>query len=158
MKIIDRCPNCFSSGSVDSDKRHENEAEYSEIRDNIPKKKKKRNLLMPLAFMMLNVADNKIKDQREFYSKFYTTSCQPRIFCHGKKYKIERKHKVKKRDLLLGDKLSNNAISGNGKYFTMSPVATITSDDKINSEGEREVKWSEIFKPFNLTRQFVYIY
>lgn len=140
MKIIDRCPNCFSPKTDDSDKRHEDEVEYAEIQDEIPKKKKKRNLLMPLAFLMLSAADNRINDQRGFYSKFYTASCQPRVFCHGKKYKIERKHKVKKRDLLLGDKLSNNAISGNGKYFTMSPVATITSDDKINSEGESEME------------------
>lgn len=158
MKVIDRCPNCFSFSRDKSDERDEDEVEYAEIQDEIPtKKKKKRNFLMPLAFLMLSLTDNKINDQRGFYSKFYTASCQPRVFCHGKKYKIERKHKVKKRDLLLGDKLSNNAISGNGKYFTMSPVATITSDDKINSEGERRVKWSEIFKPFNLTRQFVFI-
>lgn len=139
MKIIDRCPNCFSSNNDDSDKKHEDEVEYAEIGSEIPKKKRKRNLLMPLAYLMLSVADNKINDQRGFYSKFYTASCQPRVFCHGKKYKIERKHKVKKSDLLLGEKLSNNAISGNGKYFTMSPGATkITSDVKIYSEGERE--------------------
>lgn len=136
MKFIDQCPNCFSPKSDDTDKRREAEAEYAEIREEIPTKKRKRNPLMPLAFLMLSVADKKINDQRGFYSKFYTASCHPRVFCHGKKYKIERKHKLKKRDLLLGNKLSNNAICGNGKHFTMSPAATITSDDKINSEGE----------------------
>lgn len=135
MKIIDQCPNCFSPKSDDSDNKREDEVDYAEIQDEIPKKKKKRNFLTPLAFLMLSIADNRISDQREFYSKFYTTSCQPRVFCGSKKYKIERKHKVKKRDLLLGDKLSNNAISGNEKHFTMS------CDDKINSKGERGVKF-----------------
>lgn len=127
------------------------DAEYAEIYDKSKnddnaktnkKKRKKGNLFMPLAILMLNAAvDKKICDQREFYSKFYTASCiQPRIFCHAKKYEIERKHKVKKRDL-LNDKLSNNAISGCGKYFTLSQVTTIaTVNDNIRSEGESEME------------------
>lgn len=161
MKIIDRCPNCFSSNddnnnNYDADKRmkynEEEEGEYAEILDdkskNKAKKKKKRNLLMPLAMFMLNAADKKISDQREFYSKFYTSSCiQPHVFCRGKKYEIERKHKVKKRDL-LNDKLSNNAISGSGKYFTLSQVTTTaTTNDNINNEGESE--------PFNFTSEYM---
>lgn len=162
MKIIDRCPNCFSSNddnnnNYDADKRmkynEEEEGEYAEILDDksknkAKKKKKKRNLLMPLAMFMLNAADKKISDQREFYSKFYTSSCiQPHVFCRGKKYEIERKHKVKKRDL-LNDKLSNNAISGSGKYFTLSQVTTTaTTNDNINNEGESE--------PFNFTSEYM---
>lgn len=45
---------------------------------------------------------------RDFYSKFYASSAvQPKYFCAGKKYEIERKHKVKKREL-LNDKLSSS--------------------------------------------------
>lgn len=160
MKIIDRCPNCFSpsddnNNNYATDKRmkHDEEAEYAEILDDKSKnkakqKKKKRNLLMPLAIFMLNAADKKISDRREFYSKFYTSSCiQPRVFCHGKKYEIERKHKVKKRDL-LNDKLSNNAISGCGKYSTLSQVTTTeTANDNIGNEGESE--------PFNFTSEYM---
>lgn len=44
---------------------------------------------------------------RDFYSKFYASAAvQPKYFCAGKKYEIERKHKVKKREL-LNDKLSS---------------------------------------------------
>lgn len=147
MKIIDRCPNCFSSndGNNNYDTK---EGEYDKILDyksknkaEERKKKKKTNLLMPLAIFMLNAADKKISDERDFYSKFYTSSCiQPRIFCHGKKYEIERKHKVKKRDLLI-DKLSNNAISGCGEYFTLSQVTTaVSANDNISSEGESETE------------------
>jgi hypothetical protein len=93
---------------------------------------------MPLALFMFTAADKQIKDQREFYSKFYTNSCiQPRVFCRGKKYEIERKHKVKKRDL-LNDKLGNNAISGSGKCFALLNSQT-TAADKIDIEGESEI-------------------
>lgn len=50
--------------------------------------------------------DNKLSDQ-EYYSKFYaSTAVQPKYFCAGKKYEIERKHKIKKREL-LNDGLNN---------------------------------------------------
>lgn len=145
MKIIDRCSNCFSSSSSADDKGKNNknncknnsdgekeveEAEYAEIDKSKNKRKKKRNLLMPLAILMLNAADKKINDQREFYSKFYTASCiQPHVFSRGKKYVIERKHKIKKRDL-RADKLSNNAISE--KY-----IAQLSAN--VDNEGESEI-------------------
>ncbi|KAG5678397.1 hypothetical protein PVAND_008074 [Polypedilum vanderplanki] len=130
MKIIDRCPSCLSSSSNDND-----------IKD-APEKRElkfaKKKLLTPLSIFILG-RDNKFNDQREFYSKFYTApTIQPHLFCHGKKYKIERKHKVKKRDL-LNNKRSNVAIKSRELYATSS---TATDDDYVDnikySRGENE--------------------
>lgn len=58
-------------------------------------------------YATLVFGDRKFSD-RDYYSKFYTSAAvQPKYFCAGKKYEIERKHKIKKREL-LNDKLSNN--------------------------------------------------
>lgn len=58
--------------------------------------------------------DNKLSD-RDFYSKFYASAAvQPKYFCASKKYEIERKHKIKKRELL------NDKVSNNRRYVTSS--------------------------------------
>lgn len=58
-------------------------------------------------YAILVFGDSKFSD-RDYYSKFYTSAAvQPKYFCAGKKYEIERKHKIKKREL-LNDKLSNS--------------------------------------------------
>lgn len=130
MKIIDRCPSCLSSSSDDNDIKDAPEKREPKI--------VKKKLLMPFAIFVFG-RDNKFNDQREFYSKFYTApTIQPHLFCHGKKYEIERKHKVKKRDLLNG-KRSNGAIRGREFCATSS---TTTDDDYVDnisySEGENE--------------------
>ena len=132
MKIIDRC--CLSSNRDDNDKIHVNEVEYAEIKeDKIPKKRKKLNFL---AFLMLD----KINQKHEFYSKFYTASCQPRVFCRGKKYKIERKHKIKKRDLHVGaNKLSGNAIS----VSNFNKIKSLETVKKSSNERSKKGKNNE---------------
>jgi hypothetical protein len=101
MKLIDRCPSCFSSSSDD---------DYSDERGKRERKISGKKLL---AILILGGYDKRLNDQREHYSKFYTApTIQPRLFCRGKKYEIERKHKVKKRDLLSNSTLSNGAIRG----------------------------------------------
>lgn len=121
MKIIDRCPNCISSSTEESDEVLSDE-KYHKRREKIRKK-----FLSPLAILILG-CDKKLNDQREFYSKFYTApTIQPRFFCHAKKYEIERKHKVKKRDL-MNDKLNIAAIS----------CAESTASDGIDNSIEGE--------------------
>lgn len=67
----------------------------------------------------------KINDN-DFYSKFYATAAvQPTFICAGKKYEIERKHKIKKR-ALLNEKLSNS------RHYT-----TNISSSNDNIKGER---------------------
>lgn len=106
MRFIDQCPNCFSSTSSE---------EATSDGDKAKKKKKSRrkSLFLPFERYALLVfgGDRKISDH-DFYSKFYASAAvQPKYFCAGKKYEIERKHKVKKREL-LNDKLSN------GRHYT----------------------------------------
>lgn len=97
MRFIDYCPNCFSSTSSD------------EGNSNGDKKEKKRRKTLTSFERYASLVfggDNKLSDQ-DFYSKFYASAAvQPRYFCGGKKYEIERKHKTKKREL-LNDRLSN---------------------------------------------------
>ena len=112
MRLIDHCPNCFSSTSDEGNS------------DGERKKKKRKKLFMPFERYAILVfgRDSKISDQ-DYYSKFYTsTAVQPKYFCAGKKYEIERKHKIKKRELL------NNAL-GNGRH-----CAAITADKNIKGE------------------------
>lgn len=99
MRLIERCPNCFSSTSSDE--------ENSDSSDKKKWKEKRKKLFLPFErYAILVFGDSKISD-RDYYSKFYTsTAIQPKYFCAGKKYEIERKHKIKKREL-LNDKLSN---------------------------------------------------
>lgn len=74
------------------------------------------------AILVFGGGDNKLSD-REYYSKFYTsTAVQPKYFCAGKKYEIERKHKIKKRELL------NDGL-GNGRH-----CITTTADKNIKGE------------------------
>jgi hypothetical protein len=115
MRFIDHCPNCFSSTSSD---------EGNSDGDKVKKKSRRMNkLFMPFERYAILVfgGDSKITD-REYYSKFYSTASVQA--CHhgaGKKYEIERKHKVKKREL-LNDKLSNR------RHYTT------TSNDNIKGE------------------------
>lgn len=75
-------------------------------------------------YAILIFGDGKFND-RDYYSKFYTSATvQPKYFCAGKKYEIERKHKIKKREL-LNDKLSNS------EHY---PTSTITCGDNIKGE------------------------
>jgi hypothetical protein len=121
MKIIDRCPSCLSSSTTtddyDSNDTHEK-------RDN----KIGKRLLSPLALLVLGCDKKFSVDQH--YSRFYTASTvQPHLFCRGKKYAIERKHKVKKRDLLNGVR-GNGAIRGNSYAASSS-----TDDDNADNAG-----------------------
>ena len=128
MKIIDRCPNCISSSTEESDETLSDEKQYQRQQN-----KKRRNFLTPFA-IFINGCDKKFNDQREFYSKFYTApTIQPRIFSRGKKYEIERKHKVKKRDL-MSSKLNISAISSGSEF-------NLTSSDGV--EGET-IKYTQI--------------
>jgi len=91
MRIIDYCPNCFCS------------AEAKVRGDDGRGKKKKKScskLYMPFEkYAILVFGDNKL-NAGEFYSKFYTApAVQSQYFGAGKKYAVERKHKVKKREL-----------------------------------------------------------
>lgn len=120
MRLIDHCPNCFSStsseeGNSDGDKR----------------RKRRKKLFMPFERYAILVfgGDSKLSD-REYYSKFYTSAAiQPKFFCAGKKYEIERKHKIKKREL------TNDGLS-NGRYYTTSSVHSNDNDIK----GERHCR------------------
>lgn len=110
MKIIDKCPSCISSSTEDSDET---------LSDEKQRQHKRKNFLTPFA-IFIHGCDKKFKDQREFYSKFYTApTIQPRIFSRSKKYEIERKHKVKKRDL-MNSKLNISAISSSEIHLTSS--------------------------------------
>lgn len=124
MRIIDRCPNCISSSTDDSDETLSDGKSFKR------REKVGRNFLTPLAVLILGCDKKKLNDQCEFYySKFYTApTIQPRFFCRGKKYEIERKHKVKKRDL-LSRKSNVCAIS----------CSELSSSDGIDNgfEGER---------------------
>ncbi|CAO1373593.1 unnamed protein product [Diamesa serratosioi] len=101
---LNYCSNCFSSASLSSDN-----VDSSMNATGVFKGSTKRKLIMPLEqYAMLlfgnksewnNEYCDKIKSHREYYSKFYTTA-QLKFFSAGKEYAIERKHKVKKRDLL----------------------------------------------------------
>lgn len=123
MKIIDKCPNCISSSTDDSDET---------LSDEKQRQKKRKNFLTPLAVLLLG-CDKKLNDQREFYSKFYTApTIQPRIFSRSKKYEIERKHKVKKRDL-MNSKLNISAISSGSEIH-------LTSSDDIEGETIKYIK------------------
>lgn len=79
-------------------------------------------------YAILVFGDGKISD-REYYSKFYTSpAVQPKYFCAGKKYEIERKHKIKKRELL------NDGLD-NGRRCTTSAANRVGD----NIKGERPV-------------------
>lgn len=117
MRLIDHCPSCFSSTSSD------------EGNSDGGRKRKRKTLLMPLEryALLLFGGDKKIR-ARDYYSKFYASpAVQAKSFCAGKKYKIERKHKVKKREL-FGDGLSKS-------YTTLG-------DSNIKGESH----WNEMFK------------
>jgi hypothetical protein len=69
MRLIDNCPNCFSSTSSD---------EASAVDG--ARRKRRRKLFLP----SLALGDGKIA-AREYYSKFYTSAAvQPKSFCAGK--------------------------------------------------------------------------
>lgn len=91
MRIIDHCSSCFSSTSSDEGNS-----------DGAGKRKRKKSLFVPLEryVLLLFGGDKKLSDQ-DYYSTFYASpGVQAKSFCAGKKYEIERKHKVKKRELL----------------------------------------------------------
>jgi hypothetical protein len=133
MRIIDRCPNCFSSSS--SDETNSDNVDNEDIcrGGKARKRDMKRKLLMPLTVLSIfGNFDTRLNDQRDYYSKFYTApTIQPRWFCRGKKYEIERKHKVKKRDLFNG-KLCNNNVNRDSKCFTSSSSSMTSGCDKIS--------------------------
>lgn len=112
MRLIDHCPNCFSSTSDEGNS------------DGERRKRKRKKLFIPFErCAILFFGDNKLSD-REYYSKFYTsTAVQPKYFCAGKKYEIERKHKIKKRELL------NDGL-GNSRH------CTTTGDKNIKGESQ----------------------
>lgn len=118
MRLIDHCPNCFSSTSSE------------EGTSSDKKRKKRKKLFKPFeSYAILVFGDSKLSD-REYYSKFYTSGAiQPNFFCASKKYEIERKHKIKKRDL------TNDGLS-NGRYYTTSSVHFNDNDTK----GERHCR------------------
>lgn len=99
------CSNCLSTASLSSD----NVDSSMKATDVFKGSTKRRKLIMPLEQYAMLLFGNKsewkneycdnIKSHREYYSKFYTTA-QLKFFSAGKEYAIERKHKVKKRDLL----------------------------------------------------------
>ncbi|CAO1312164.1 unnamed protein product [Diamesa tonsa] len=117
---LNYCSNCFSSASLSSDN-----VDNSINAAGVFKGSTKRKLIMPLEQYAMLLFGNKsewnnkycdnIKSHREYYSKFYTTA-QLKFFSAGKEYAIERKHKVKKRDL-LNDKLRNNDTNKNSQIF-----------------------------------------
>jgi hypothetical protein len=89
MRLIDHCPNCLSSTSSSD------EASATPTASGAARKKRRKLFLPSLVF-----GDGKL-DARDYYSKFYTSpAVQLKSFCAGKKYEIERKHKIKKRDML----------------------------------------------------------
>jgi hypothetical protein len=113
MRLIEHCPNCFTSTSDEGN---------SDGGDK--KKKRRKKLFMPLERYAILVFGDKFSD-RDYYSKFYTSAAvQPKYFGAGKKYEIERKHKIKKREL-LNDKLSNS------KHY---PTNIISRCDNIKGE------------------------
>lgn len=86
--------------------------------------------------MLIFGADSQLAD-RDFYSKFYTSSsAQPKYFAAGKKYEIERKHKVKKREL-LNDEFSN------GRRCTTGRDNNIKGESHFTKTGATD----EIFMP-----------
>lgn len=127
---LNYCSNCFSSASLSSDN-----VDNSIKSAGVFKGSTKRKLIMPLEQYAMLLFGNKcewnnkycdnIKSHREYYSKFYTTA-QLKFFSAGKEYAIERKHKVKKRDL-LNDKFRNHVTSKNYQ---------ITESNKINKQGK----------------------
>lgn len=124
---LNYCSNCFSSASLSTDN-----VDNSINAAGVFKGSTKRKLIMPLEQYAMLLFGNKsewnnkycdnIKSHREYYSKFYTTA-QLKFFSAGKEYAIERKHKVKKRDL-LNDKFRNNVNS------------QITKSNNVNEQGK----------------------
>lgn len=123
MKLIDHCPNCFSSTSSDEGNS-----------DGRKGKRKRKRFFHPFGryAMLIFSADSQLAD-RDFYSKFYTSSsAQPKYFAAGKKYEIERKHKVKKRELL-----------NDGRSCTTSRDNNIKGESHFTETGATD----EIFMP-----------
>lgn len=98
MRYIDQLGNCFSSMTSDEES----------LDSDANRKKRRRSIMIPFErYALLVFGGGRKIENRDFYSKFYASAAiQPKYFCAGKKYEIERKHKVKKREL-LNDKLSN---------------------------------------------------
>jgi hypothetical protein len=90
---------------------------------------------MKYAAMVLGGDSRKFSDC-EYYSKFYTAAAiQPKYFCAGKKYQIERKHKIKKRDL-FNDKL-------NRRQIIATAIRRVATDDSNQIEGETNYNWTQ---------------
>lgn len=129
---LNYCSNCFSSASLSSDN-----VDNSMKAASVFKGSTKRKLIMPLEQYAMMLFGNKsewnnkysdnIKSHREYYSKFYTTA-QLKFFSAGKEYAIERKHKLKKRDL-LNDKFRNHVTSNNSQ---------INDSKNINKQGIKD--------------------
>jgi hypothetical protein len=93
MKLVHQCPSCLFSSST--------EELPSEI-DNSKGRKGPRNRifgsLKEFAQFIFCDGDKNLTN-RDYYTKFYTSKgIQPKIFNASKKYNIERKHKIKKRE------------------------------------------------------------
>ena len=114
MRLLDQCSNCFSSASGHGDKSNERSH-----------KNEWKNVLEKIANICVLKNGNKITE-KEYYSKFYTSPfVQLKYFNAAKKYKLERKHKVKKRELLI-----DNLRRGSSK-------TTSHRDCIKNEEGEK---------------------
>lgn len=78
---------------------------------------------------------NDINTHKNYYSKFYTSS-HPKLYYGGKKYEVERKHKVKKRELY---RISNDKIDKSSGDEVADQI--IRRDDSFQAnKGE----WSEL--------------
>lgn len=126
MRFIDYCPNCFSSSSSDE----------ANVSSDVTKKTSSRKHRKFMKYATMVLGDSRKFSDCEYYSKFYTAAAvQPKYFCAGKKYEIERKHKIKKRDLLNG-KLNRRQI-----IATSSHHAATDDDNQIG--GEMDCYWSQ---------------
>lgn len=93
MKLFDQCSSCLYSSSSEI-----LPPEISDSNGNTGKRNKILGPLKELAQLIFCEGDKKICN-RDYYTKFYTSKgIQPKFFNASKKYQVERKHKIKKRD------------------------------------------------------------
>ena len=119
MKIPE-CPTCFfPSSALQSD------TELKIGGRDFKPRKKRVNRIEKLALLVLGGGSREIS-HKQYYSKFYTNS-HPKLYVAGKKYEVERKHKIKKRELCSKTNLNlkcNNDEDARGEadilYFAMN--------------------------------------
>lgn len=93
MKLLNQCPSCLLSSSIEE---IQPEVINSKVKNG--SKRKFFGSLKDFAQIIFCEGDKKLSD-RDYYTKFYTSKgIQPKIFNASKKYRIERKHKIKKRE------------------------------------------------------------